>query len=472
MIAFKTKLKLLCLAIFCFILLVSPSIQANTNNITVDVDRVLSDSVKPIGLNINFLQNPINIAASLRYLKVGTLRFPDGVQADNYLFDPENPTVPKVSIQDNNIWQIKSLATNGTWEGELNFDDFINLCRSLEAEPFVVIGIDAIAYTGDAPHATPDEVLKAAVEWVRYANVIKGYDVKYWEIGNENDIERHDSIQVKWTPELYSKTVVKFSQAMKQVDPTIQVGANGMRGMYRDWWAKIMPVIQGDVDFLVTHQYSWIENYQQWKNYVGEYDYNITEALKAINKYNPNLKLNLTETSSFNPGVVHTNNTWKMLHNFEMLGQALKLERIDYIHFWTSRWLETDSYSEDNSSLDINYQITPIGYAVKIWNSFLQKEMVYTSDKLSWIRSWATYDPDNKHLNLLLLNKAEKSRIVTINLNNFYSNQRGYISILSGFTPNSRRIAWERSREITVDNDNIKIELQPLSVTVVSLESS
>ena len=374
-------IRLLGTFILSFALFIIPvKILATTQKITVDVNNILSDvSNNPVGIGLHFMGDNPSVTEPLKDIKAGTLRFATN---EYYLFDKNEPKNPKVAIQDPDLWQVKGFSKpDGTWWGKLKkFDDFMSICQSTRAEPFIVIGIDAIAYTGDAPHASPEEVLEAAVEWVRYANIVKGYNVKFWEIGNETNLKTNDKIN--WTPEKYAETVVQFSQAMKAVDPSIKIGANGMRLKKNDdWWDRIMPIIKDDVDFLITHQYSWIKNYQQWKNDPYQYDYNIKDATKAIETYNPALRLNVTENSSHNPGVSHTNNTWKMLHNFEVLGQTLRFDKVDYVHFWTSRWVSKDVCSQDKNAFDADYKLMPMGYPLKVWSNFLKKKMVYSTKK-------------------------------------------------------------------------------------------
>jgi alpha-L-arabinofuranosidase len=466
----KTKLvKLLLIFIISFSLSVLPvKTLLSTTQIRVDVNNVLSDvSNNPVGININFLRDNTQITNPLKDIKIGSLRYPIGELADYYLFDKDNPAKPKVAINDSSLWFSKLFNADGTWKSKLSFDDFISICQSVGAEPFIMIGIDAIAYTGDAPHASPEEVLEAAVEWVRYANIVKGYGVKYWEIGNESNLNKD------WTAETYANTVVEFSRAMKAVDPSIKIGANGMRTKENDdWWDRIMPVIKDDVDFLITHQYSWIKDYKEWKNDPYEYDYNIQDATKAIETYNPSLRLNVTENSSFNPGISHPNNTWKMLHNFEVLGQTLRFNKVDYVHFWTSRWLKKDAYSEDFSAFDSNYNLMPMGYPLKVWSNFLKKKMVYSTKKAGVIRSWASYDPDDNSLNVFLLNKDEVSQAVTITLDNYTGSTQNERWVLKGPTPESTDVSWEKSGSVSVNGSKISTKLNPLSVTVITLQGN
>ena len=257
---------------------------------------------------------------------------------------------------------------------------------------------------------------------------------------------------------------------MKAVDPSIKIGANGMRiKQDEDWWSRVMPIVKDDVDFLVTHQYSWQESYPAWKDATDLYDYNLQDAIAAISTYNPKLKLSVTENSAFNPSQTHTNNTWKMLHNFEMLGQSLSTQKVDYIHFWTSRWLEQDALAEDNSAFDANYQLTPMGYALKVWNQFLKPKMVYTSSAIGTIASWASYDPQDNSLSIFLLNKDLAPQNVNINLNSYTGSKLGESWVLKGASPKSTDVSWSKSPLATLKRGKVKAKLEPLSVTVISL---
>lgn len=90
----------------------------------------------------------------------------------------------------------------------VDFEQFMSICKSLtpSAEPMITINF----FTG-----TPQE----AADWVYYANVHKGYGIKYWEIGNEN--------AGNWEaggpagPISYAKRFLAMYDAMTAVDNTI-----------------------------------------------------------------------------------------------------------------------------------------------------------------------------------------------------------------------------------------------------------
>lgn len=231
-----------------------------------------------------------------------------------------------------------------------------------------------------------------------------------------------------------------------------------------------MPIVKNDVDFLITHQYSWQENYEAWRDSPDRYDYNLQDAVKAIATYQPSLKLNVTENSSFNPAAPHPNSTWKMLHNFEMLGQTLSTQGVEFAHFWTSRWLEKDSLAENNSAFDQDYQLTPMGYPLKVWNQFLKPQML-ASTTAGTVTTWASYDQSDRSLNILILNKAQAQQKVNIALQH-YPTKLKFIRpwILRGETPESTTVTWNKSDSAFLWGNNLQLKLEPLSVTAIALD--
>jgi hypothetical protein len=97
----------------------------------------------------------------------------------------------------------------GEWgdQQDLNvqqIDDFIAFCRKLKAEPSISVRLRG----GTPAHAA---------ELVRYANATKKYAVRYWSIGNE------PSLYSEYDIPRYNKEWRAIAQAMRAVDPTIQL---------------------------------------------------------------------------------------------------------------------------------------------------------------------------------------------------------------------------------------------------------
>ena len=145
------------------------------------------------------------IEALAKNLPLTLLRYPGGTVADNFHWTTttlDNPArFPRMTPAD---------APN-----MITFDDFMAFCARTGAEPMLVVNTESWALRNDIPGG-----IKEAADWVRYCKT-KNSKVKYWEIGNET----------YWHPIMtareYGALVKRYSQAMKAVDPTIIISANG-----------------------------------------------------------------------------------------------------------------------------------------------------------------------------------------------------------------------------------------------------
>ncbi|MBD3345727.1 MAG: hypothetical protein GF401_11760 [Chitinivibrionales bacterium] len=97
----------------------------------------------------------------------------------------------------------------GGWV-DWDFESFMDYVESFEYGAIPVICVNYS--TG-----TPQE----AARWVRYANKVKDYDIRYWQVGNEMDGDWEEGGPV--TAAMYAEKFIAFSKAMKAVDPTIKV---------------------------------------------------------------------------------------------------------------------------------------------------------------------------------------------------------------------------------------------------------
>jgi hypothetical protein len=140
-------------------------------------------------------------------------------------------------------------------------------------------GFDAFMGTANAAGAQPvlianygSGTAQEAADWVEYANVTKGYGVKYWEIGNEvygnghygSGWEKDDHADK--SPKAYADNALQYISAMKAVDPTVKVGVvlttpgnwpDGVvaDGDSADWNHTVMSIVGGKADFVVVHWY-------------------------------------------------------------------------------------------------------------------------------------------------------------------------------------------------------------------------
>jgi hypothetical protein len=171
---------------------------------------------------------------------VRTMRYPGGSYGDIY------------------HWK-DNTAPGGYVAPGTDFDTFMGGVRRAGAQPIVIANYG----TG-----TPQE----AADWVRYANVTKGYGVKYWEIGNELYGNGHyganweaDNHEDK-SPAAYAAGVVAYADAMKAADPSVKIGAvlttpanwpDGIvaAGDTGTWNQTVLSIAGPHIDFAVLHWY-------------------------------------------------------------------------------------------------------------------------------------------------------------------------------------------------------------------------
>jgi len=227
------------------------SAQAQTTG-TVSVNAGTSLAVIPatgVGLNTavwdaNLLDS--EVPSLLTGIGIRALRFPGGSTSDDY------------------NWQTDSIVTGqGGYANPVNtFDAFMRVAKSVDASPIITVNYGS--NTSGNGGGTP----AFAASWVRYANVTKGYGIKYWEIGNE--VYGNGEYGADWETDLhsahdpgtYGANVALFSAAMKAVDPTIKVGvalaAPGYwpDGQSPDWNTNVLAQCGTAIDFVIVHWYA------------------------------------------------------------------------------------------------------------------------------------------------------------------------------------------------------------------------
>ncbi|MEU6356594.1 cellulose-binding protein [Streptomyces sp. NPDC047072] len=217
---------------------------AITASVAVDAARTLSTvPATGVGMNVAVYDGNMNhpaVPGLLRDAGVGAVRYPGGSYADIY------------------DWQTHT-TEGGYVAPNTDFDTFMGTARATGAQPII---------TANYGSGTPEE----AAGWVRYANVTKGYGVKYWEIGNE--VYGNGLYGATWetdhhaskTAATYATNLVQYATAMKAVDPTIKIGAvlttpgawpDGITGPgdTMDWNHTVLSVAGAKIDFVVVHHY-------------------------------------------------------------------------------------------------------------------------------------------------------------------------------------------------------------------------
>jgi len=461
-----------------------------------------------IGINTNFLtdhevarQAGNGYESALRGMGVRSLRYPGGEKSDEYFWSVPPWTSPRPTLAltgpKGRLAPIADYVENLTRfrHRPLDFDEFMVLCQSLDAEPIVCVNFDSmylppLSEKGAAP--TKAQLLEHAVEWARYANVVQGYGVRYWELGNESYL-RGGNGAAKAAD--YARDFCEFARAMKVVDPAIQVGANGP-GRKDDrawadgedgpiWWETVLTEAGSEIDFLAVHPYPC------WK--WGSYDYYIghnenftlavdqaCEALEewATRKDAERIRVFSTETNAADwaasnhypelDGWPLVNDLGHALVLFEILGQHLLHPKVDLCQVWNTRWVHPAA-KELWNALDENNELNATGHAIAMWGRHLKAEMVETTSS-DTIRTFASCDPASQELSVFLINKDTVAQRIELALEDYAPAWQGTRSVLQGKGPEDQAPVFARPQDLSGEGGQLDLVLDPVSVSVVSLK--
>ena len=281
---------------------------ASTVNVTVNAGEGLG-TIPPTAYGLNSAvwdsqMNAPQVQGLLEQAGVGMLRYPGGSYGDEY------------NWQDNTV-------TNGYVAPGTDFDSFMGTVQKIGAQPILIANYG----TG-----TPQE----AADWVKYANVTKGYGVRYWEIGNETygngyygaDWEADD--HASKSPATYAGNLVQYADAMKAVDPAIKIGAvltlpgnwpdsvvaSGDSG---DWNQTVLSAAGSSIDFVIVHLYPPGSAGAAVLNVPEQVAGELAQLRQEINQYagpnGPRIQIAMTETDSNNfmdtqPGALYAADTY------------------------------------------------------------------------------------------------------------------------------------------------------------------
>ncbi len=225
---------------------------------------------------------------AIKDLRPPVIRWPGGYFAEYYRWKDGIGPQHQRGIYPLEAWNDQDVNSFGT-------DEFMTLCRRLNAEPIVVINIGH--RLSPVPQA---EYIEEAQHWVEYCNgpatsewgavraangLAEPYNVKYWEISNEIWLTRDANTYVQF--------LKAFIPALKQVDPSIKIIACGSGSFDQAWNRVILQNCADLIDYISTHHYEDIANY---KTGVRNYDNFLKTLTNEIqSSSNPNIKIYMSE---------------------------------------------------------------------------------------------------------------------------------------------------------------------------------
>lgn len=463
-------------------ILISVGIRSQSITIKVYPDSVVHDvSNKPVGINLDFFMDggrfphaKYSVKDALQKMGVKYLRYPGGEKSDLYLFSipPYSKSVPTLA-RTAGLGDYPGVITGkGTFTYDpLDFDEFMAICRSIHAEPVIVVAADN--YLLDVKPgerlSTRGELIRNAAEWVRYANIKKRYGVRHWMIGNES----WNANNVHSTAEIYAHDVIDFSRAMKAVDSSILIIANGASD---EFFKTVITKAGNAIDRLCVSNYGvyhFFRGYDTYRDTTQVLIWPAMTAIDAVKKYGTKAQKERLKIIVAEFGSIDWANYWKGTNDmghaivtFDMAGQLLMQPAIEYSCFWNTRWIENESKpGADYDALDKNGNLNPTGYAMMIWGKFLGSNMV----KSGPVGQLVTYaSTDKNKLFLYLINKAAKEQVIKVDMDGYKIDSVLQSWEYFGKDSEDTKPVWQKKKRLAKDSYTLK----GFSITVMEYKIS
>lgn len=344
-------------------------------------------------------------------------------------------------------------------------DEFIRFCREIGSEPVIVVSVGF-----ERPESEYDEILRNAVDWLRYCNepatgewgavrAANGhpepYNVKYWEIDNEMwemGIER------------YERCVRDFSKALREVDPSIKIIACG--GFRED--EEFLKRSGRCFDYLSLHHYEQAGGYadgparldEQYRRY----------AQMIADGPNPNIKLFISEwnlnsidwrTGLFAGGFL---NVCENNDAVAMGAAALFIRRTDAPD-WNNAFINFD---HRGIFVAPNYLVTELWY-----DHYSPYRLAFSGDRKELSIS-VTLAEDGGSVIVKAVNPSDKPYVLTLNGDWAGLNGAEYEYIAPGSldAANSmehKNAVARRKTTLRPQENSLSLTLEPLSAGVVTL---
>jgi alpha-N-arabinofuranosidase len=470
-----------CTLLFMAVVVLAAGCRNSGSRMVVEVypDSMLANvSHHPVGINLDYftddddyLKPARGIADALKAMGMKYLRYPGGNKSDFYFFSvpPYDRSLPTLARTGKGAVGGRSRMLQDYSEfavDVLDFDEFMSVCRETGGEPVITVAADEylVDYPEGCTWATREELIEHAAAWVRYANIKKGYGIRYWMIGNECWHENNANS----TAGIYARDVVDFSVAMKAVDPSICIIPNGNSV---EFCRTVLETARDHIDYFCISNYpvwQYKAGYATYRDTLQDLMHPVNRALKALRNTGLEDKIRLI-VSEYGPfDWAHywamTNDMGHALCTFEMTGKQLQQPQIEFSQFWNTRWINNDSI--ENSvfdALDKNGNFNANGYALMIWGNFLGEQMVKSTTSLH-VRTFASYSPDEGRLYVYLMNMLEKPQSVLLVMRDYEVESVLQAMELAGNSPDDVDPVW---RECGMPADPLEVTVSGTSITVL-----
>jgi hypothetical protein len=332
-----------------------------------------------------------------------------------------------------------------------HLDPFIALARQWKAEPSISVRLK---------NGTPEK----AIALLKYTNVEKGYNVRYWSIGNEPDL-----FGGGYTAEQHAKEWRVIAEAMLAVDPAIQfIGpdvsqypptetGDDYNNVRREWVRTFLKANADLVAVVSIHRYPFPKTkaadtttIAQLRESAPEWDTIIPNLRSVIREAaGRDLPVAITEINSHWNHVFsgaaspdsHFNAVWWA----DVLGRMIR-QRVDIVNYFAL------STASEPFGLLARYEPRPTYFTYQLYKAFGETLLPSASDD-PHVTITAALRKDGA-LTLMVVNLGEEPADVRIALN--------------GVTPSAPSDVWR----LDLDHNAVQIAPQDLSAAISLPEQS
>jgi alpha-N-arabinofuranosidase len=348
-----------------------------------------------------------DLCAAIDSLKPPVIRWPGGYFAELYRWKAGIGPQHEREVYPIEAWGDRDVNSYGT-------DEFIAMCRQLDAEPLMVINI------GHRYFSTPQqEYIEEARHWLEYCNgdttTVWGarrkanghpepYNIKLWEISNEIWLTRNVYTYIQF--------LQAFVPALKEIDPEIKIIACGSGGFDQNWNTVLLNQCADIIDYISTHHYENIENFRSgvisYNDFLGQ----LSSLIQSSS--NPDIRIYMSEWNVWSPidwrcglyagGML---NTFEQHGDyFEIGGPALFLRHLSapdwnnaFINFDHSGWFPAPNY-----------------VVMKLWRDHYAPNFLETQGSHTSLNVVSTLSSDSCTLYFKVVNTSENDEDVILEI--------------------------------------------------------
>jgi hypothetical protein len=293
-------------------------------------------------------------------------------------------------------------------------DQFVSFYEQLNALPTI-----SVRLLGGSP--------EKAAELVRYTNIEKQYGVVYWSIGNEPTLYESQE-QIPYDTVLFNQEWRAIAEAMKAVDPTIQLmgpelhqwgvdlASTPKDSSGRDWMTEFLRANGDLVDVVTVHRYplykpaGQVVTLDDLRNNTAEWPHLITYLRSLIYETTGrDLPIAITEvnsspTSAFG-GTATPDTIYNAIWYADVLGRLIQQHV-----FMVNQWV----VSQRSGGLGLIHgsDVRPSLYVFYLYRNF-GSQQVYASSDVASVTVYAARRPDGT-LTILVINMADVAQQVPL----------------------------------------------------------